>query len=51
MIEKELPTEIPTSALGFILSAEAAAAFDELTRSNQDDELTRQVHQCLAKCL
>lgn len=42
MIEKELPTEIPTSALGFILSAEAAAAFDELTRSNQDDELTRQ---------
>jgi Asp-tRNA(Asn)/Glu-tRNA(Gln) amidotransferase A subunit family amidase len=43
MIEKELPTEIPTSALGFILSAEAAAAFDELTRSNQDDELTRQI--------
>jgi len=43
MIEKELPAEIPTSALGFILSAEAAAAFDELTRSNQDDELTRQI--------
>jgi len=43
MIEKELPGEVPTSALGFILSAEAAAAFDELTRSNQDDELTRQI--------
>ncbi len=43
MIEKELPAEIPTSALGFILSAEAATAFDELTRSNQDDELTRQI--------
>ena len=43
LIEKELPSEIPTSALGFILSAEAAAAFDELTRSNQDDELTRQI--------
>jgi len=26
-----------------ILSAEAAAAFDELTRSNRDDELTRQI--------
>jgi len=29
-------------AEGFILSAEAAAAFDELTRSGRDDELTRQ---------
>ena len=29
-------------ALSYILSAEAAAAFDELTRSNRDDELVRQ---------
>ncbi len=43
LIEKELPSEIPTSALGFVLTAEAAAAFDELTRSNQDDLLTRQI--------
>jgi Asp-tRNA(Asn)/Glu-tRNA(Gln) amidotransferase A subunit family amidase len=30
-------------ALSLILSAEAAAAFDELTRSGRDDELTRQI--------
>ncbi len=35
--------ELPISALSFILGAEAAAAFDELTRSNRDDELVRQV--------
>jgi len=38
----ELPTQYPTSALRTILSAEAAAAFDELTRSNTDDLLVRQ---------
>jgi Asp-tRNA(Asn)/Glu-tRNA(Gln) amidotransferase A subunit family amidase len=43
LIPKKLPSEIPTNALGFILSAEAAAAFDELTRSNNDDLLTRQI--------
>ncbi|MCZ6677331.1 MAG: amidase [Candidatus Poribacteria bacterium] len=32
----------PVEAIGFILVAEAAAAFDELTRSNQDDLLVRQ---------
>jgi Asp-tRNA(Asn)/Glu-tRNA(Gln) amidotransferase A subunit family amidase len=37
----ELP-ELPVDALSFILSAEAAAAFDELTRSNKDDLLKRQ---------
>jgi Asp-tRNA(Asn)/Glu-tRNA(Gln) amidotransferase A subunit family amidase len=37
----ELP-DFPVDALGFILSAEAAAAFDDLTRSGQDDELVRQ---------
>ncbi len=34
--------EIPVSALGLILTAEAAAAFDELTRSNRDTLLVRQ---------
>ena len=39
------PIELPDTdvdSLGFILSAEAAAAFDELTRSSRDDLLTRQ---------
>ena len=38
----ELPDAYPLSALRVILIAEAAAAFDELTRSNRDDELVRQ---------
>lgn len=33
----------PIGALSIILSAEAAAAFDQLTRSGQDDEMKRQV--------
>jgi Asp-tRNA(Asn)/Glu-tRNA(Gln) amidotransferase A subunit family amidase len=37
----ELP-EVPISALGFILRVEAAAAFDEMTRTNLDDTLVRQ---------
>jgi Asp-tRNA(Asn)/Glu-tRNA(Gln) amidotransferase A subunit family amidase len=37
----ELP-EFPANALGFILSAEAAAAFDDLTRSREVDLLTEQ---------
>lgn len=38
----ELP-KFPVNSLSFILNAEAAAAFDELTRSDRDDELVRQV--------
>ena len=34
--------EFPTNAIGFILSAEAAAAFDDLTRSKGVDLLTEQ---------
>ena len=34
--------DIPSSALSIILEAEAAAAFDELTRSNRDTLLVRQ---------
>ncbi|MDH7512920.1 MAG: amidase [Clostridiales bacterium] len=39
----ELPENLPVDSLAFILNAEAAAAFDELTRSNRDDLLVRQV--------
>ena len=42
MVPIELP-EFPTNALSFLLDVEAAAAFDELTRSNRDDQLVRQV--------
>ena len=38
----ELPDDLPVSALRIILSAEAAAAFDELTRSGRDDLLVSQ---------
>lgn len=39
-----VPIELPEEPeIGFILSVEAAAAFDGLTRSNQDDQLTRQI--------
>ena len=41
LVPVELP-DFPVDALGFVLTAEAAAAFDELTRSGRDDELTRQ---------
>jgi Asp-tRNA(Asn)/Glu-tRNA(Gln) amidotransferase A subunit family amidase len=34
--------EIPNGPLHLTLSAEAAASFDELTRSNQDDQLVQQ---------
>ena len=37
-----LPDDIPVDALSLILNVEAAAAFDELTRGNQDDLLVRQ---------
>jgi len=42
LIPIELPY-FPIGDLSIILSAEAAAAFDELTRSNKDDLLVRQI--------
>jgi Asp-tRNA(Asn)/Glu-tRNA(Gln) amidotransferase A subunit family amidase len=42
LIPIELPS-VPTEALSFILNTEAAAAFDELTRSGRDDLLARQI--------
>lgn len=41
-----IPVELPTITnydISFILTAEAGAAFDELTRSNKDDQLVRQI--------
>ncbi len=42
LIPIELPNQF-TKDLSVILSAEAAAAFDELTRNNKDDLLVRQI--------
>ena len=42
LIPIELP-DLPVMDLSFILNAEAAAAFDVLTRSNRDDLLVRQI--------
>jgi len=42
LIPVALPDE-PVDAMSFVLAAEAAAAFDELTRSNRDDLLVRQI--------
>ena len=41
LVPFDLP-DLPVRALSFILNAEAAAAFDELTRNNRDDLLVRQ---------
>lgn len=43
LIPVELPPRYPVNSLAFILSAEAGAAFDELTRSGRDDLLVRQI--------
>jgi Asp-tRNA(Asn)/Glu-tRNA(Gln) amidotransferase A subunit family amidase len=37
--------DLPVQPLAIILNAEAAAAFDELTRSNRDDLMVRQVRE------
>jgi Asp-tRNA(Asn)/Glu-tRNA(Gln) amidotransferase A subunit family amidase len=42
LVEIELP-DLPVEPLQIILSAEAAAAFDDLTRSGRDDLLVRQI--------
>jgi Asp-tRNA(Asn)/Glu-tRNA(Gln) amidotransferase A subunit family amidase len=43
LVPVTLPNSVPISPLGQILTAEASAAFDELTRSGRDDLLVRQV--------
>jgi Asp-tRNA(Asn)/Glu-tRNA(Gln) amidotransferase A subunit family amidase len=42
LINKQLPQDVPAAALRLILLAETGAAFDELTRSDQDTLLVRQ---------
>ncbi len=43
LVPISLPERYPVSSLSFILTAEAACAFDELTRSGRDDLLVRQI--------
>ncbi len=43
LVPVELPDQYPVDALRIILNVEAAAAFDELTRSDRDDLLVRQI--------
>jgi Asp-tRNA(Asn)/Glu-tRNA(Gln) amidotransferase A subunit family amidase len=42
LVPLELP-KIPLSDMSFVLSVEAAAAFDDLTRSGRDDLMVRQI--------
>ena len=42
LIPVELPTELPISSLRIILTSEAAAAFDDITRSGRDDQMVQQ---------
>jgi len=37
-------TDYPFDIIGLVIGAESAAAFDEMTRMNIDDQLTRQTH-------
>ena len=43
--ELRLPSDLPVDDLSLVLTAEAATAFDDLTRSGRDRELVRQVEQ------
>lgn len=43
LVEVELPSSIPVGAVRLMLTAEAAAAFDDLTRSNKDSLLSNQL--------
>ncbi|MEK7381083.1 MAG: amidase family protein, partial [Gemmatimonadota bacterium] len=42
LVPVTLPDDLPIAALRIILNAEAAAAFDEVTRTNLDDRMVRQ---------
>ena len=43
LVPFELPTSVSANRISFILGAEAAASFDELTRSGRDDQMVRQI--------
>ena len=42
LIPIQWKTSVPSRIMGVVLQSEAAAAFDEMTRTNLDDELTSQ---------
>ena len=42
LVAIDLPTNVPANRISFLLGVEAAAAFDDLTRTNRDDLLVRQ---------
>ena len=43
LVPFDLPTGVPANRISFLLGVEAAAAFDELTRSGRDDQMVRQM--------
>lgn len=43
LIPVSLPTNYPAGSISFVLATEGAAFFDELTRSNRDDLMVRQI--------
>ena len=43
LVPFDLPTGVPANRISFLLGVEAAAAFDELTRSGKDDQMVRQM--------
>lgn len=45
LVEKQFSTTVPVQALSIILNVESAAAFDELTVSNNDTLLVRQMRR------
>ncbi|RYF45650.1 MAG: amidase, partial [Cytophagaceae bacterium] len=42
LVPFDLPTSVPAGRISFLLTVEAAASFDELTRSGRDDLMVRQ---------
>ncbi len=42
LVPFDLPTSVPANRISFLLGVEAAASFDELTRSGRDDQMVRQ---------
>ena len=43
LVPFELPASVSANRISFILGVEAAASFDELTRSGRDDQMVRQI--------
>ena len=43
LVPFDLPTGVPANKISFVLGVEAAASFDELTRSGRDEQMVRQI--------